>query len=301
MASILENKRVVDVVGETRTLLAFNYEDTISSALKKLEAGHVFGALVKSGPIVVGVIEMQDIVRSLMKFTRAGTRNFSTESIKNLADEGKMFTQQVVGAVLTQDTNLVRVTRSAPLCEAVAKMLDGNTRRLVVVDEHGKIVNIVTQFDIVKFLYENLSEFGDICGKSINQLEIGNSPVICASLYQCAAEAFHMMVANNVRGIGIVNKTDAVEELVANLSLSDIKGLNEENFKKLSSSVFEYLLDTQEAPKPIISCSPATTFQDMLSQLVENKIHRVYIVDKDLRPEFVISLVDVLGFANEVL
>jgi len=301
MTSILDVKQVFDVVGETRPLLALNYEDTITSALKKLETGHVFGALVKSGPVVVGVVDMQDIVRSLMKFTRAGAKSFSTESIKNLADEGKMFSQQVVGAVLNQDTNLVRVTRSAPLCEAVTKMLNGNTRRLAVVDEHGKIVNIITQFDVVKFLYENLHEFGDACEQSISKLSIGNTPVICASLYECAAEAFHLMVANNVRGIGIVNKTDEIEELVANLSLSDLKALTEENFKKLSSSVFEFLLDTQETPKPIISCTSSAKFQDVLSQLVDNKIHRVYIVDQYQQPKFVISLVDVLSFATQVL
>jgi len=301
MISILDSKQVVDVVGECRQLLSLSYEETITSALKKLETEHVFGALVHSGPVVVGVIDMQDIVRSLMKFTHAGTKNFSTESIKNLADEGKMFTQQVVGAILSQDTNPVRVTRSAPLCEAVTKMLNGNTRRLLVVDGHGKIVNIITQFDIVKSFYENLHEFGDICDQKLSELSLGTTPVICASLYECAAEAFHLMVTNNVRSIGIVNKTDEVEELVANLSLSDLKGLTEENFKKLSSSVFEFLLETQETPKPIISCTQSASFQDVLSQLVDNKIHRVYVVDKYQRPTFVISLFDILSFATQVL
>lgn len=299
MASLLDS-RIIDVVGSSRPLLSLSYEDPISGALKKLESAQVFGAIVHSGPVVVGVIDMQDIVRSLMKFTRPGTRDFSAESIKNLADEGKMFTQQVVGAILLPE-NLVRVTASSPLCEAISKMVNGNVRRLVVVDELGKTVNIITQFDVVKFLYENMHEFGDTCFESIDSLALGSSPVLCASLYQCVADAFHLMVSKGVRSIGIINKTDEVEELVANLSLSDLKGLTEENFKNLSRNVFEFLLATQDTPKPVISCNNTISFQDLLGEMVENKIHRVYLVDNLQKPKAVISLIDVLSFASQVL
>lgn len=105
----------------------------------------------------------QPFIRSLIKFTRIGWKDFSNENAKNLSDEAKMFTQQVVGAILSPDTQLVRVTRSAPVCEAIAKMVDGNVRRLVVVDELGKTVNIITQFDIVKYLYEVWSSLWQLC------------------------------------------------------------------------------------------------------------------------------------------
>jgi len=300
MQSILDDRRVVDVVGSTRPLLFLNYEETISSALKKLDDAHVFGAIVNSGPVIVGVIDMKDIVRSLIKFTRAGWKDFSKENAVNLSDEAKMFTQQVVGAILSPDMNIVRVTRSAPVCEAVAKMVDGNVRRLVVVDELGKTVNVITQFDIVKFLFENIHEFGATQHYSVGDLGLGSRPVICASLDECAAAVFHLMIAKNVRSVGIINDRSD-DELVANLSLSDLKGLNEKNFQNLSKNVFEFLLDSQETPKPIISCTDSNTFAEVLERMIENKIHRVYVVDEVERPCSVISLVDVLNFAVQCL
>jgi len=302
MQSVLDNRRVVDVVGPTRPLLTLNYEDTIDSALKKLDAAHVFGAIVHSGPVIVGLVDMKDIVKSMIKFTRIGWKDFSNENAKNLSDEAKMFTQQVVGALLSQDTHLVRVTRSAPICEAIAKMVDGNTRRLVVVDELGKTVNIITQFDIVKYLSENITEFGAIRNRSVDSLSLGTGPVICSSLDECAAAVFNFMTSKNVRSVGIVNgPTDDNPELVANLSLSDLKGLNEKNFQNLSKNVFEFLLATHETPKPVVSCHGSNSFEDVLDLLIENKIHRIYVVDRANRPCSVISLVDILNFAVQHL
>jgi len=302
MQSILDTRRVVDIVGPTRPLLTLNYEDTIDSALKKLDAAHVFGAIVHSGPVIVGLIDMKDIVKSLIKFTRIGWKDFSNENAKNLSDEARMFTQQVVGAILSPDTHLVRVTRSAPICEAIAKMVSGNVRRLVVVDELGKTVNIITQFDIVKYLYENITEFGAIRNRSVDSLTLGTGPVICSSLDECAAAVFNFMISKNVRSIGIINgSVEDNAELVANLSLSDLKGLNEKNFQNLAKNVFEFLLATHESPKPLISCIGSSSFEDVLELLIDNKIHRVYVVDKGNHPCSVISLVDILNFAVQHL
>jgi len=300
MQSIFDNTRVIDVVGASRPLVSVSYEDTISSALKKLEAAQVFGALVHSGPVIVGVIDMKDIAGSLVKFTRSEWKDFSTESAKNLADESKMFGQQVVGGILNSDTSLVRVTGSSPLCEAIAQMVDGNKRRLVAVDGLGKIVNIISQFDVIKFLYENISEFDDACDKTVAALSLGTSPVICAPLTQCAAEVFQLMISRNFRSLGIVNNMDDLE-LVANLSLSDLKCLSEENFKKLSHNVFDFLLNTQETPKPVVCCSASTTLEDVISLLAKNHIHRVYVVDRYQHPCSVISLVDILKYASSVM
>lgn len=301
MQSILDTKSVVDIVGSTRPLVSLNYEESIDSALKKLDAANVFGALVHSGPVVVGIVDMKDIVKSLIKFTRIGMKEFNNESAKNLADEAKMFTQQVVGAILSTDTHLVRVTQSAPVCEAVAKMVNDNTRRLVVVDELGKTVNVITQYDVVKYLYENMNQFGDFCNRTVGDLSLGTSPVICAALGECAASVFNVLVTKNVRSVGIVNNTTDDNDLVANLSLSDLRGLNEQNFNNLSKSVYEFLLLTHESPKPVISCTADSTFEEVLSLMVENKIHRVYVVDNLQQPTSVISLVDILNFAVQYL
>jgi len=299
MQSLLCTKNVVDVVGSSRPLTYVRYEDTISSALKKLETAQVFGALVRSGPVFVGIIDMKDIVRSLMKFTRTGFKDFSTESAKNLEDESKMFTQQVVGGILSPETLLVRVTRSSPLRDAVTKMVEGNTRRLVVVDEHGKIVNVITQFDIVKFLFENVCDFGGVHKETVGSLSLGTIPVICGTLLQCAAEAFQLMISKNVRSIGIINNSED-RELVANLSLSDLKCLNQNNFAKLADNVFEFLLNTKDTLKSVVCCTASDSLQDVLSQLVDNKIHRVYVVDRYQRPYSVISLVDILNLSLQL-
>jgi len=303
MQNLLDNKRVADIVGVSRTVVSVSYEDTISDALKKLESAHVFGGVVHSGPVTVGLIDMEDIVRSLMKFTRTSMKDFSSESTKNLKDVSKMFSQQVVGGILSTENQLERVTRNASVYEAITKMLDEGVRRLVVVDELGKTVNIITQFDVVKFLNEHIDEFGDACKQSVGALSLGNSPVICASLTQCAAEVFQMMISENVRGVAITNKPDdgEVDELVANLSLSDLKGLNEENFENLSKNVFEFILATQDAPKSVISCTNATSLQDVFQMMVDNAIHRIYTVDSCMRPSSVISVVDLLNYAVQVL
>ena len=89
-----------------------------------------------------------------MKFTRMQNKDFSTESAQNIIDHGKMFSQQVVGAIIPRNAHLERVTRNSTVWEAATKMVNSNERRLVVVDEHGRPVNVITQFDVIKFLCE---------------------------------------------------------------------------------------------------------------------------------------------------
>lgn len=296
MASILDGRSVGELVGNSRPLISVNYNDAISDSLKKLEGGHVFGGIVYSGPVMVGLLDIKDVMSNLMKFTRMQNKDFSTESAQNIIDQGKMFSQQVVGAIVPRNAHLERVTRNSTVWEAATKMVNSNERRLVVVDEHGRPVNVITQFDVVKFLCENTSEFGEVCTRSVGSLQIGSSPVITATLDSCTAEALRLMMANNVRSVAIINSNED-RELIANLSLSDFKGLDEESFKSLSKSIFEFLLESQETPKPVVCCSEDDTLQDVIAMMVANKVHRVYCVSKNLHPMSVISLIDILKFA----
>jgi len=289
--NILKEKKVVDVVGTSRPLISVSYDDSINDALKKLEDGKVFCGVVYSGPVIVGLIDMKDIVRNLVKVTRTEFKDFRQESVCNLIDAGKMFTQQVVGALIgaSKGNPFQSVTSNTSLWEVVQRINNEKLQRLMVVDEHGKAVNIITQFDIVVFLSKIVSEKGYRANQTVRG--IGSSPVACVLYSECSAHVFQMMKNQAVGGFAVV---DSDGKLFGTICLSDLKGINEETFKLLSKEVADYLSAIHDGNVPSEHCNVTDTLDTLLSTMVHNKMHRIYLVNKDRRPVSVVSLSDIL-------
>jgi CBS domain-containing protein len=81
--------------------------------------------------------------------------------------------------------------------------------------------------------------------------------------------------------------------MVANLSAHDIRRLfsNTESFGKLGQPV----KDALELCSPKFTCTAADSLASVITQLVDNHIHRVYITDESGRVEGVLSLREVIA------
>ena len=81
--------------------------------------------------------------------------------------------------------------------------------------------------------------------------------------------------------------------MVANLSAHNIRQLfaDAASFRKLGSPIVEAL----ELCSPKFTCTPTDSLASVITQLVDNHIHRVYITDDAGRVEGVLSLREVIA------
>lgn len=152
----------------------------------------------------------------------------------------------------------------------------------------GKIRSIVSQSDVMRFLYHHSEQLGAVARETVDALGFApaGKQVLCVAPDTPAFAAFNLMYANSLSAVGIV---DASEALVGTLSASDVRRLQPHTFSTLVLPVTDFL--SAQAPaaqaglRPPLAVSPSTPFLRVLELLGGSpRIHRVYITDVRGRP-----------------
>lgn len=178
--------------------------------------------------------------------------------------------------------------------ESLAKERD--LHRLVVINDDGVILNLVTQSRVVEFLAKNMNNIGDKLDMPVG--EFYNQGVFSVKEDDMAIDAFKLMNANRISGVAIV---DEEGKLKGNISNRDLKVISTDGslFWRLFSKVKYFRMHArkesdQALPRGTVTVTPQDTLRTVITKLIEDKIHRVYVIDQDRRPLGVISLRDVL-------
>lgn len=201
--------------------------------------------------------------------------------------------------------------------------------RLAVFDAHGEVKHIVSQTDVIKFLQAgDLGPAADASLEQLGLLKLAHQPVT-VDPHVPTLLAMDMLLQNQINGAPVVTKEG---ELVANLSISDLRGLGSQHWGALALPVAEFLalehattyLGFSASPRhpsgdkgtppqhfasqrraggpatgdiQLFTCSKGTTLRQLLDQLVENHIHRVFVMEGD-QAAAVLTLTDILRFCS---
>jgi len=163
--------------------------------------------------------------------------------------------------------------------------------RAVVVNIKGEPVNIVSQSNVIRLLAKNIHRYGKIAQATVQSIGVGVGSCITIGEAAKAIHAFHLLHTNAVSAVGIVNSAGT---LLANLSVSDLRGLNSSNFDRLSMPVMDYLRQYTETLFPPLTCTLSTTFETVILKLAATGAHRLWKVDEYGRPIGIITLTDVM-------
>lgn len=179
-----------------------------------------------------------------------------------------------------------------------------------------RVTSIISQTDIVQFAYKRVQELGPLRHQTLVELGLAYKTVVCVPAELSTVKSFACMLANQVSSVGVVSH-ERGGALVASLSASDLRGLLPQDFSALSLPVLEFLnskasaagyhnckhahandwgLKGAEALKgvSIATCSPSSTFEEVIGQLSEGRLHRMYVVDANERPLGIVTLTDIL-------
>jgi len=166
--------------------------------------------------------------------------------------------------------------------------------RVVVLDAQGRLVNYITQSDIVKLLHQR-ALFNDTTKKSIAELNIASSPVISVKDNQRALEAFKLIALNGIEAVPVLSSETG--KVVGNISASDIRIMtpSSDAIDSLYLAIPEFAkrMVKYNVPSTPVTVTSSMTLGKVVELLMKHKIHRVYVVDGGAL-KGVVSMTDVL-------
>jgi len=165
--------------------------------------------------------------------------------------------------------------------------------RLAIGDE--KIIDYISQSEVVKLLKEK-EVFAPIASKTIEELNLCNKSLISVKEGDRVIEAFKLMVTNKVSGVAVINDK---QQFVGQISSSDIKciSLTGEMVTRLYETYHPYrkiLIEKYKVPVKTITVPLGSKLSEVLDTIVNNRLHRVFLIGKDDHAAGVISLTDIL-------
>jgi signal-transduction protein with cAMP-binding, CBS, and nucleotidyltransferase domain len=139
-----------------------------------------------------------------------------------------------VGDMMTKKLELIEATASVQ--ETAKKMKDTNVSSLLIVDNEGKPLGLVTERDLARKVCIN-----DVYTSKITNKEIMSSPIITINSKSSASEAVDLMLRNNIRHLIVVNEshTNRPVGMITPLDLRD-EEYSEEGLRLAIEELSEY-------------------------------------------------------------
>ena len=157
----------------------------------------------------------------------------------------------------------------------------------VAVESEGKLVNICSQMDMVRWLHNDPQRMGAAGRKSLQGLHLHRKRVVCVRENDLAIDAYYSLFKAQVSAAGVVDEKGI---LVGCLSAFDLKQIAESfDFSLLLKPVKEFV---EDAANPIALHS-FDTLADVVAKMVTSHVHRVFIVGPGGYPLGVVTTTDV--------
>lgn len=230
----------------------------------------------------------------------------------------------VIG-LTSEDRELHEVALSTSVLNLMNMMKRG-IHYVLVLDKNGSQsdARILTQFDLVQWLYHHNNHFGSLAEMTIDGVmqsamefkseQDPNQPVrlpgsrwsgslmkyALSISKQCSAlTAFRTMYMHRISGLAVVDEN---EKLIDNLSASDLRGLTMETLESVNLPVLEYLKFRREKLRKVKNISGVAKVNSRTSNMGEAlqlchkyRLHRIWVVDEDDKPVSVVTLSDFIA------
>eukprot|EP01063_Lacrimia_lanifica_P020701 TRINITY_DN28000_c0_g1_i1.p1 TRINITY_DN28000_c0_g1~~TRINITY_DN28000_c0_g1_i1.p1 ORF type:complete len:455 (+),score=168.70 TRINITY_DN28000_c0_g1_i1:72-1436(+) len=286
--------------------------DTLGAALDKMAAYKVMALPVmdESGKFM-DIVDTQDLVKLLVaQFTeveifqsKTPATDFASGGVwHEMATRGKDFLKKkTVADVLAErreegDAQVTHLDATATVKDLLTAFVKNRTtdgrpfHRLVLLTPEGRLRAMVSQSDIIKYLYKHqdvVKNLASCVTKSLTESKLTQRKVLVATKDSSVLYVLHKMCKYKSHMAAIV---DGDRKLVQHFSASDLRGITSATFPVLLSKVHGF-----GDAKP-----PFTLLSDMslwaaLELFVAKRLHRASVVDDLNRPFALVSISNLLS------
>jgi len=293
---IFESKTVGELFPGYRPLISFKSTDSVVDVLKGLEDSLILSAPVKKDNVVIGLVDVLDVLIFLVQSFRAGADIFS-----NLLHTPISKVLDLCAA--ERPKKFCVVTEKTPIENVLDLFYSGIHRALVVGDsEDVPLVNMISQLDMVGVVAQCLEFFSsDLKYTSMKDLGFSRRPLVIASIEDSVVDVLEKM--KNARPIvSAVPVTNEEGKVVATFSASNLKGILHMPQHTLQMKVTEFLksqstdflrasMDFYKSLHPITT-RETSSYEQVAMTMAATKVHRIWVVDALSKPIGVVSAGD---------
>lgn len=157
--------------------------------------------------------------------------------------------------------------------------------RLALFDSAGHLSHVISQSDVIKYLYEHIDDMGPLADASIADIGFIKGTVISVRPETPALDAMVLMEEKNISAVAVVNAQGAI---IGNFSISELRTIMAEHFGSLALPVGEFLAlehGTEYAGYAIPSSgsSPGgSNAAEELKRIEDSQAHR-FAADRTMR------------------
>eukprot|EP00877_Chromochloris_zofingiensis_P010625 jgi/Chrzof1/5816/Cz16g16260.t1 len=297
---------------------------------------------------ILGFIDIRDILSSFLReLEGSDLENMKMlQRLRVLEDKGQSFSTSAIKdlKVFGGDGDFFHTSQSkASLKEVImygllnpkergmhgGRHINDIVHRVAVYDSDFKITNIISQTDIVRFLYLNRQLLCALGERTVEQLGWSSKHVVSVAPDLSAIEAMSLMNDKQISAVAVV---DGMNKIIGNFSISEMRTIMAEHFGALALPVGEFLAlehgtefvgytriqedevihtaghkfvtdrvartrprtPGEEVGQSLVLAHKDMTFKDVTERIVSHRIHRVYVIDEQEKPCGVVTCTDVL-------
>lgn len=210
---------------------------------------------------VVGFIDIRDILASFLQEVDLGSLRDAKmlKRMRILEDNGSRFATKPICELKALGADgwfyALRTAQHASLRDIVydgflypkeTKALFGGTRsrqvvhRLALFDSSGELTNVVSQSDVISFLYAHVDAYKDLASSTVSELGFvrGQNRVLTVRPETPALDAMVLMEEKSISAVAVVNSSGSI---IGNFSISELRTIMAEHFGSLALPVGEFL------------------------------------------------------------
>ncbi len=231
---------------------------------RKITADHKIRALpVMDGERLVGIVTQRGLIRLDLSFLN-----------EKAAEIEVALPEETVGDVMTRNPLTVDPEFTVP--KAARIMLENKITALPVVDK-GRLVGILTNTDVMRFLLEGYGELK----KKILVSECMTYEVVTIDPDSSLLQAHELMGTRRIRSLPVVEDG----KLKGIVTRTDLMGADPSRLVQHRDKEASYAILTQPVTKlmtsPVVTISPEVEITRAAELMVEHKFHSLPVVNKE--------------------
>jgi len=247
----------------------------------------------------IGIIDVYQIMTYI---AFSGSKPDDTITLESVLDKVKLNVPvvEILGITGKRENDVIKSLWELPVHAPLLKVMEylgKGIYRILVTDSEIPLSRLITQTDMIRFIHKHWDQFGDF--KNTQNISF-IKPVYTIPHKQLAIYGFQLMRKKEVNAIAVINESGS---FVTTLSDSDLRAFTQDQFEYLFVSTTEFLSRAHggEIRKPVV-CSDTDNLKRVVDLIVREKIHRVWIVDGEMKPIGVVSMTDIcLHFYSNLL
>jgi len=283
------------------TLIYVNDNTTVEECLNLLGSKNILSVPVfdRSKKDWIGIIDVYQIM-TYIAFVLCKDDTVTLESVLDKVRLSRPISD-LLGMTGKKENDNIKSLWVLPVHAPLLKVMEylGKGIYRILITDSNIPPRLVTQTDMIRFIHKHWDQFDDFKNTSLKDTSY-IKPVHTIQEKKLAIYGFQLMGIKEVNAVAVVN---ASGRIVENLSDSDLRDFTRDKFDNLFVSTTEFLSRTHggKSRKPVV-CSYRDNLKKAVDSIVNEKVHRVWIVDGNLKPVGVVSMTDIcLYFYNNLL